>query len=91
MMYGWYQKVKERLKIVKRQKDAVKIYDLIDELRAGEGDSVTIFCENSSFHGPNQKIAVNGEWTSWEDQDFDGDTLVDCLEEAVAAMIDSKK
>ena len=55
----------------------------IAELTAQEATSVTIYNLNPDFDGPNAKISCNGNWTNWQDEDFDGDSQVDCLEKAV--------
>lgn len=53
----------------------------IDFLRADEGDSVTILCDNPDFNGqPNCAIECNGYWTNWEDRRYAGDTIEAALE-----------
>jgi hypothetical protein len=53
----------------------------IDFLRADEGDSVTILCDNPDFNGqPNCAIECNGYWTNWQDRRFGGDTIEVALE-----------
>lgn len=52
------------------------IRKFIDFLRADEGDSVTLLCDNLDFNGqPNCAVECNGYWTSWHDKRFIGDTL----------------
>lgn len=58
---------------------------LIDALRAGEGDSVTIFCDNADFGGPDNAVEVSGQWTEWEDRRFEGATLNQALTKALLA------
>lgn len=58
---------------------------LIDALRAGEGDSVTIFCDNADFEGPDNAVEVSGQWTEWEDRRFEGATLNQALTKALLA------
>jgi hypothetical protein len=60
---------------------------LIDKLRAEEGDSVTIGCDNPDFNGqPNCHVTCCGGWTGWEDERFTGDTVLECLRAAAADM-----
>lgn len=59
---------------------------LVEALRAEEGDSVTILCDNPDFNGqPNNAIEVCGAWTNWKEVRYDGDTLNDALLKAIAA------
>jgi hypothetical protein len=57
----------------------------IDELRKEEGSSVTINCDNPEFCGCAVKIAVQSDWTRWGNWEYGGDTILECLEKAVAA------
>lgn len=60
--------------------NAEEIVRLIDELRADEGDSVTIMCDNPDFNGqPNCAIECCGDWTGWLHKRFAADTLLDTL------------
>lgn len=53
---------------------------LVNELRAEEGDSVTILCDNPDFNGqPNSAVICNGDWTNWQDKRFAADTVLDAL------------
>jgi hypothetical protein len=53
---------------------------MIDLLRAEEGDSVTILCDNPDFNGqPNCAVICNGDWTGWNDRRFAADTVLDAL------------
>ncbi len=56
----------------------------IHTLRAAEGDSVNILCDNPEGP-PNNAVECCGAWTDWEDQRFTGETLLDALRTAVAA------
>jgi hypothetical protein len=61
---------------------------LIEALRADEGSSVVLLCDNPDFNGmPNNAIEVNGAWTDWKDVRFMGDTILDCLEQAHTEML----
>jgi hypothetical protein len=64
----------------------VEIVRLINILRADEGDSVTLFCDNPDFNmGPNSAVECNGHWTDWWDVRFEADTFLDALSEAFIA------
>lgn len=66
--------------------NALTFVGAIDALRAKEGDSVTILCDNPDFNGqPNCAIECSGEWTNWEPRRFAGDTVLSCLCAATAA------
>jgi len=62
--------------------EAFEVLSLIDTLRQHEGDSVTILCDNPEFHGPNNIIVCNGEWTDWKDVRFSGKSVLECLQKA---------
>lgn len=55
----------------------------INTLRADEGDSVMILCDNPEGH-PNNAVECCGLWTEWEDRRFTGETLLAALKAAVA-------
>lgn len=71
---------------IERLRERAKVLDLIDQLREPEGDSVSLVCDNPDFNGlPNCCVIVNGGWTGYYDVEFRCDTLVACLEAAVAS------
>jgi len=61
--------------------------DRIDELRKNEGAAVTILCDNPEGP-PNVAIEVCDEWTGWKGRRFEGERLIDCLNDAVRAKND---
>ena len=68
--------------------EAVKILDMIDELRAGEGDSVTLACDNPDFTRDEHHdscIEVFGDWTNWHRQHVYACSVKECLQIAVNA------
>lgn len=66
--------------------NAVRIWDLIEILRDMEGDSVEILSDNADFgNGSNCAIHCNGDWTQFTTRRFEGDTILDCLEDAMRA------
>lgn len=63
---------------------AMAVVALIDQLRAEEGHSVMINCDNP--HGPpDAAIEVCADWTDWEWLTFPGDSVLECLRAAVEA------
>lgn len=63
-------------------------WQLCEQLRAGEGNSVELFCDNPDFNGqPNCAVEVVGEWTEWEQRRFTGDTMLEALRAAHTAML----
>ena len=60
-----------------------RIVEAIEKLRANEGDSIAIPNDNADFGGPNTLITVYAEFGPATR--FYGDSLLDCLEQAVAA------
>lgn len=63
---------------------AAACMDRINDLRANEGASVNIPCDNPDGP-PNNAIEVCDEWTGWEPRRFEGDTLLRALNAALAA------
>jgi hypothetical protein len=58
----------------------------IHALRADEGDSVTILCDNPEGP-PNNAVECCGFWTEWNDLRFGGETLLAALQAAVADRV----
>lgn len=61
-----------------------KIVAAIETLREEEGASLTILCDNPDFFATHNAIECNSDWTGYNDERFTGNTLLDCLEAAVA-------
>ncbi len=61
--------------------DDFEMMGLIHQLRSHDGDAVTILCDNAEGE-PNNAVECNGEWTGYNDDRFEGDTLLDALREA---------
>lgn len=73
------------------EREKIECLRLIDELRADEGNSVSILCPNPDFNGqPDHAVEVSAFWhdnlDSWQTRRFSGDTLLDCLRKARAAI-----
>lgn len=56
----------------------------IHDLRADEGDSITICCDNPEGP-PNNAIICNAWWSDYEDMRFEGETLLAALKAALDA------
>ena len=70
--------------VIEELSAAAEIARLIDVLRAGEGDSVEILCDNPDFNGqPNCAIVCCGDWTGWLHKRFAADTVLDALSMAM--------
>lgn len=68
-------------------RDGAETLALIDALRHDEGHSVTLVNDNADFNGlPNCAIEVVGDWTGWEWRRFTGETVLEALRNAKAAM-----
>lgn len=68
-------------------KNAEEIVSLIEELRAPEGASVLILCQNPDFNGQkNEAVVIQAPATNWKEERFDGDTLVEALRNAASAL-----
>jgi hypothetical protein len=64
----------------------LRAWEILENLREPEGDSVTLFCTNPDFGaGPNNAIEVNAYWTDWQDLRFTGETIFEALENAMKA------
>jgi hypothetical protein len=69
-----------------QDKERIEITHLLDELCEDEGNQVTLGCSNPDFNGlPNEKIVVLAEFTQWQEREFTGNALLDCLRRAVEA------
>jgi hypothetical protein len=64
----------------------------IEQLRAAEGDSFTICCDNPEAVEPETRVAVDvcGYWTDWNERRFIGESVLQCLAKAVGALEDFK-
>ena len=64
-----------------------RVFDIvksdIDVLRSGEGESVTILCDNPEADANKRcSIEVIGSWTSWADRRFTGATWMQAVSRA---------
>lgn len=70
-----------------KPEDKIEAWDLVERLRAAEGHSVTLICDNPEFNGqPNNAIECCGDWTKWREKRFTGDTILEALRSAREEM-----
>lgn len=65
--------------------NSLAVMALLNELRAGDGDTVTLCCDNPDFEGPDNVVECCADWTDWKDRRFTGDSLLDALTAAAGA------
>jgi hypothetical protein len=68
--------------------DCIRICNAIGELNAEEGNGVNILAANHGFIGANYAIEATGDWTNWQPVRFEGKTMPEALEYAVATKRD---
>lgn len=59
----------------------IKAWNLVDALRAPEGDSVTLLCDNPEGP-PNAAVECCGDWTGYNTERFDGEDIMSALDAA---------
>lgn len=68
--------------------EKIKAWNLVESLRAPEGHTVTLICDNPDFNGqPNSAVECCGDWTCWEERRFTGDNILEALQAARDAMM----
>lgn len=70
---------------------ALRYVELVERLRSEEYDAVTLECDNPDFGGPACAISCCGAWTDYEPRCFNGETILECLEAAIAARFEPTK
>jgi hypothetical protein len=77
---------------VERARDTAEMPEVaamryIEQLRAEEGDSVTILCDDPEAESADRRLAIdcNGAWTDWRERRFYGESVLQCLALAVTA------
>lgn len=65
--------------------DDFECMGLIHQLRDGWGASVLIVNDNPD--GDPTKVICHAEWTGYEEQEFDGASILECLRAAYAAKV----
>lgn len=65
----------------------------IEQLRAGEGDSVTVLCDDPEAESTAARLAVEcvGAWTQWEPRRFYGESVLQCLAKAAVAQLETPR
>lgn len=67
--------------------EMVTCWTLIELLTQDEVSGVTILNPNPDFGAPGYAVEVSGEWTGYEDRRFEGDSILQCLDEANRARV----
>lgn len=68
--------------------EMIACWTFVEMLTQEEADSVTILSPNPDFNGhPGYAITVSASWTNYEDVRFEGDSLLDCLDQANRARV----
>lgn len=62
--------------------DALECWLIVGHLRADDGDTVTIACDNPDFVGPGAIVECNGLWTGFLDRKFSGPNILEALRAA---------
>ena len=70
-----------------RVDELVGAFSHIEQLRADEGDSVTILCDDPEADTVDQQLAVEccGAWTDWRERRLYGPSVAACLASAADA------
>jgi hypothetical protein len=65
----------------------------IEQLRSGIGASVTILCDNDDATYKDQSVAIEicDDWTDWKDRRFYGESVLQCLANAMIARAAYRK
>lgn len=80
------QNFRDRAAIVTEARLIVQIWAHAEKLREEEGAQVTFVCDNPEFNDmPNCCVFVTASWTNDKEQDFRGETVLDCLQKAIEA------
>lgn len=66
-------------------KELAKCMIAINDLRAAEGASVTILCDNPEYSGAACAIEVCDDWTDYINRRFEGETVLEALVNALVA------
>lgn len=81
------RRINDLIEANNRHEQAGRNWRIVEQLRADEGSSVEIVCDNRDFNGqPNNKVICVGDWTAWQDEIFTGDTIDEALGRALVAF-----
>lgn len=81
------KRVTELLEANNRYLQQARNWRIVEQLRAAEGNSVRIICDNPDFNSqPNCIVWCCGDWTDWHDEQFAGATIDEALGNAVVAF-----
>jgi hypothetical protein len=83
-------KWQERVATMREAAKIIEIWTLIEDLRKEPGSAVLLLCDNDD-PPPVVAIEVGGEWNGYAEQRFEGDSLLMCLQTAVAVKRAAEK
>ena len=61
----------------------MECWQMVEAMRADEGNMVTLCNDNPEFGGINSKVIVSNEYTDWEDKEYTGDSVHHALTNAI--------
>lgn len=71
--------------------EALDYLAIVEALREPEGAEVILLCDNPEFNNkPNNAIEIVDDWTQWTVRRFEGDTMLDCLRQALRARTEDE-
>lgn len=87
MEAGNKRRVQDLLEANNRYQQAGRNWAMLERFREGEGNSITLVCDNPDFNGQaNSKVFVFADWTEFEDRVFTGDTISEAIGNAFAVF-----
>ncbi|TJW14341.1 MAG: hypothetical protein E5W82_10205 [Mesorhizobium sp.] len=83
MEAGNRRRVQDLLEANNRYQQAGRNWAMLERFREGEGNSITLVCDNPDFNGQaNSKIIVCADWTGFQEREFTGDTVAEAISNA---------
>ena len=81
------ERIRDLLEANNRFEQDGRNWRMIEKMRADEGSSVEILCDNPDFNEqPNNAVIASGDWTDWQEIRFTGDTIDAALGAALVAF-----
>ncbi|AZO29304.1 hypothetical protein [Mesorhizobium sp. M1B.F.Ca.ET.045.04.1.1] len=87
MEAGNKRRVQDLLEANNRYQQAGRNWTMLERFREGEGNSITLVCDNPDFNGQaNSKVIVCADWTEFQEREFTGDTITQAIANAFAVF-----
>ncbi|MER8616033.1 hypothetical protein NKG99_04130 [Mesorhizobium sp. M1409] len=83
---GQRRRITDLLEANSRFEQDGRNWRIVEQLRAGDGHSVTLVNDNPDFDGPGAFVECSGDWTEWEVLKFTGDNVDAALGAAFVAF-----